>query len=212
MIKLPQVTLCSVGSEKYKDQMQRQLDYSAGKVEFGAVKNIVAPITGIDDWNRYIVYDLGSHIDTEFCLLVHPDGGIAEADMWDDEWLELDYIGAPWPLPTDDYSYRGINNTLYRVGNSVALRSKRLLDLPKRLNMEWKSYHGYWNEDGFIAVNNRHIFEDHGCRFGSYDQALKFGRENPMPEYDGPTFTYHKHLAEQNLKYPDYETEELPTL
>ena len=205
MIELPSVTLVAVGSARYKEAQQKQLDYSSGKVKFGAVRNVTAPTLSIDEWNRYVVFDLGAHIDTEFALLVHPDGGIAEAAMWDPEWLKLDYIGAPWPLPTDGYSYRGINNTLYRVGNSVALRSKRLLDLPKKIGMEWKSFHGYFNEDGYIAVNMRHVFEEHGCKFGSYEQALLFGRENPMPEYGGPTFTYHKRLAEQNLKYPDYE-------
>lgn len=205
MISLPNVTLVTVGSAKYRYQMQKQLDYSSSKVKFGAVKNIVAPTHSLEEWNRYIVYELGDKISTEFVLLIHPDGGVAEPDMWDPDWLKLDYIGAPWPLPTDGYSYRGINNTLHRVGNSVALRSRKLLELPKKLKMEWKAFHGFYNEDGFIAVNNRHIFEEHGCKFGTYEQALKFGRENYMPEYDGPTFTYHKHLAVQNLKYPDFE-------
>lgn len=203
-MKLPQVTLIALGSEQYREQQQKALDYSSSKIEFGAVKNVIVPTNSIDEWNRTIVFDLGDYVETEFALLVHPDGGVAEASMWDDEWLKLDYIGAPWPLPTDDFSYRGINNTLHRVGNSVALRSKKLLDLPKKLNMEWKSFHGYWNEDGFIAVNNRHIFEAHGCKFGTYEQALKFGRENPMPEYEGPTFTYHKNFG-VNIKYPNYE-------
>jgi hypothetical protein len=203
-MKLSQVTLCTVGSEKYREQMQKQLDYSSNKIEFGAVKNIVVPTNSIDEWNKFIVFNLTDHIETEFALLVHPDGGVAEPEMWDDEWLNLDYIGAPWPLPTDNYSYRGINKTIHRVGNSVALRSKKLLDLPKQLNMEWRSFHGFYNEDGYIAVNMRHTFEEHGCKFGSYEQALRFGRENPMPEYDGPTFTYHKNFG-INIKYPNFE-------
>ena len=204
MLKLPQVTLCCFGSEKYRDQQQKALDYSSSKVDFGAVKNIIVPTDTIDEWNRAVVFDLGDYIETDFALLIHPDGCIAEPEMWDDEWLKLDYIGAPWPLPTDDYSYRGINNTIHRVGNSVALRSKKLLGLPKKLDMEWKSFYGFYNEDGYIAVNMRHVFEEHGCKFGSFEQALKFGRENPMPEYEGPTFTYHKNMG-VNSAYPNFE-------
>lgn len=203
-LQLPQVTLIAIGSEKYKDQQQKQLDYSSDKIYFGAVKNVIVPTNSIDEWNRAVVFDLGDYVDTDFALLVHPDGGVAEPFMWNYDWLSLDYIGAPWPLPTDDYSYRGINNTIHRVGNSVALRSKKLLDLPKKLGMEWKPFHGYFNEDGYIAVNMRHVFEEHGCVFGTYDQALKFGRENPMPEYEGPTFTYHKNFG-VNSKYPNFE-------
>lgn len=203
-MKLPNVTLCAIGSEKYREQNQRALDYSASKIEFGAVKNIVVDTNTIDEWNRAVVYDLGDYIDTDFALIIHPDGGVAEPEMWDDKWLEYDFIGSPFPLPSDDFSYRDVYGIIQRVGNSVALRSKKLLTLPKKLNMEWKPFHGYYNEDGYIAVNMRHVFEEHGCKFAPFEEALKFGRETPLPEYTGPTFVYHKTYG-QNAQYPDFE-------
>ncbi len=106
MIKLPQVTLCCLGSAKYKDAQQRALEYSCRGIEFGAVKNIIQECRTIDEWNRAIIYDLNNHIDTEFCLLVHPDGYVVHPDLWQDAWLDWDFIGAPWPLPTDSFSYR----------------------------------------------------------------------------------------------------------
>ena len=145
-MKIPGVTICCIGSTKYREQHWKMLEYCESKVQFEVVKNIIVPTNTIEEWNRAVVFDLGSYIYTPYALLVHPDGGVAEAEMWNDEWLQLDYIGAPWPLPTDDYSYRGINNTIHRVGNSVSLRSKKLLDLPKKLGMEWKSFHGFWND------------------------------------------------------------------
>jgi hypothetical protein len=57
-----------------------------------------------------------------------------------------------------------INSELIRCGNSVSLRSKRLIDLPVKLNMEWKAFHGYYNEDGYICVNNRHIYKENGMK------------------------------------------------
>ena len=149
-MKLENVTLCCLGSEKYKDQQQAMLDYCSSKIEFGAVKNIIVNTQTIDEWNRAIVFDLGDYIETDYALLVHPDGGIAEADMWNDKWLEYDFIGSPFPLPSDDFSYRDINGNMQRVGNSVSLRSKKLLQLPKKINMEWKPFHGFYNEDGYV--------------------------------------------------------------
>jgi hypothetical protein len=66
--------------------------------------------------------------------------------------FKYDYIGAR-PIPNDDFLIE-INSELIRCGNSVSLRSKRLIDLPVKLNMEWKAFHGYYNEDGY-SVNNR---------------------------------------------------------
>jgi len=204
MLKLPQITLVAFGSEKYREQQQKQLDYSLSKVEFGSVQNIIVPTNTIDEWNRAIVFDLGDYIDTDYALLVHPDGGVAEADMWNDKWLEYDFIGSPFPLPSDDYSYKDINGVVQRVGNSVSLRSKKLMRLPKKIGMEWRGWYGHFNEDGYISVNMRHVFEDYGCKFAPFEEALKFGRETPLPEYLGLTFIYHKNFG-INEKYPNYE-------
>jgi len=205
MITLKDVTLCAIGAEKYKESQQKMLDYSSQGIEFGAVKNIIVPTNTIDEWNRAVVFDLGDHIDTEFALLIHPDGGICHPEMWRDEWLKYDFIGSPFPLPTDDFSYRDINGVIQRVGNSVSLRSKKLMQLPKQLGMEWKQFHGFWNEDGYISVNMRHIFEEHGCKFAPFEEALLFGRECELPENKGlKTFAYHKTMGE-NSKYPNYE-------
>ena len=117
-LKLPQVTLCTFGSEKYRESQQKALDYSSKDIEFGAVKNIIVPTNSIDEWNKAVVFDLGDHIDTEFALLIHPDGFVVHPECWKDEWLNYDYIGEPWPLPNDHFSYRDINGVLQRVGNS----------------------------------------------------------------------------------------------
>ena len=205
-LKLPNVTLCCFGSEKYRDQQQKALDYSSKYIEFGAVKNIIVPTSSIDEWNRAVVFDLGDYIDTDFALLIHPDGGIGESQLWRNEWLNYDFIGAPFPLPRDNFSYRDVNGKIQRVGNSVSLRSKKLLDLPKKIGMEWKPFHGYYNEDGYISVNMRHIFEKHGCKFAPFEEALLFGREMPLPENKGlKTFVYHKTIGE-NSCYPNFET------
>jgi len=204
-LKLPNVTLCTFGSEKYKEQHQKALDYSSREIEFGAIKNIIVPTNTIDEWNKAVVFDLGDYIETDFALLIHTDGGIGEPQLWRNEWLNYDFIGSPFPLPTDNFSYKDINGKIQRVGNSVSLRSKKLLQLPQKIGMEWKSFHGYYNEDGYICVNMRHIFEKYGCKFAPFEEALLFGREMPLPENKGlKTFVYHKTIGE-NACYPNFE-------
>lgn len=202
-INLPNVTLVAV-TGKDREAHKKALEYSCRNIEFGSVKLIEHDSETIDDWSKFIVYDLGDHIDTEFALLIHADGFVVNPDMWREEWLHYDYIGAPWPLPTDDFSYRDIQGKIQRVGNSVSLRSKKLLDLPKKLGMEWKSFHGFYNEDGYIAVNMKHIFDENGCKFAPFEEALLFGRENPLPENESVNpFCFHK-WAGLNTNYPKF--------
>ena len=204
-IKLPNITLCCIGSEKYRYQQQKALDYSSKDIEFGAIKNIIVPTNSIDEWNKAVVFDLGDYIGTDFALLIHPDGFVVNPDKWNDDFLKYDFIGAPFPLPKDSFSYRDINGTIQRVGNSVSIRSKKLLDLPKKIGMEWKPFHGFYNEDGYITVNTRHIFEQHGCKFAPLELAAQFSHETPIPETKGIIpFAFHKNKG-GNKKYPNFE-------
>ena len=206
-IKLPNVTLCCIGSEKYRNQQKQALDYSSKNIEFGAIKNIIVNTTNINEWNKAVVFDLGDYIDTDYALLIHPDGFVIHPEMWNSEWLKYDFIGAPFPLPKDNFSYRDINGKIQRVGNSVSIRSKKLLDLPKKINMEWKPFHGFYNEDGYVSVNMRHIFEENGCKFAPFEVAVNFSREMPIPENKGlKTFCFHKNFGE-NKNYPNFETQ-----
>jgi hypothetical protein len=158
----------------------------------------------IDDWNYNIIYNLPKHVQTDFCILIHDNGFIVNPESWRDEFLEYDYIGAPWPLPNDDFSYRDINGEIIRQGNSVSLRSKKLLDIPNKLNLEWRSFHGYTNEDGFICVNYRHRYIEEGCKFADIDVAKYFSHEAMIPEIQGiRPFAFHNYQGSNN-QYPKF--------
>ncbi len=196
MLKLPNVTLVAVTGLTYKIKGHAAaLLASSRDIEFGAIEHVqLASIKDIDSWNRAVIYDLAQYVTTEHVLLIHADGYVINPYLWRDEWLALDYIGSPWPLPQDNYSYRDFYGNIQRVGNSVSLRSKRLMELASKLNLEWKSYYGNTNEDGFIAVHNRHIYEKNGMKFGTFEQALIFGKEAPLLENkDLKTFSFHKY-------------------
>ena len=88
-----------------------------------------------------------------------------------------------------------------RVGNGgFSFRSKKILELPTTLELEWKSYFGYWNEDGFFAVHNKHILEENGCIFAPIDIASDFSIEHDTNETLGKTsFGFHgKHNKHYN--------------
>jgi hypothetical protein len=54
--------------------------------------------------NRWLELCCRTRYDTEFAILVHEDGFIVNPECWSDEFLKYDYIGAPWPIPNDDFS------------------------------------------------------------------------------------------------------------
>lgn len=205
MLKLPQVTLILLSGIGYRQKANvHALEYSQRSIEFGAVKYIqLGEIKDIDSWSKAAIYELPKHVDTELCLLVHENGFVVNPQSWRSEWFDYDFIGAPWPLPQDDFSYRDEEGNIVRVGNSVSIRSKKLMDLVAQ--REWKSYFGYWNEDGFITCHNRKWLESQGCKFAPIEVAKHFSRELDIEEnqdIDKPfCFHYNRVIPGRNEEF-----------
>lgn len=148
-LNLPQVTLAAMTSVNVRATI-KAMQYSMRGIVFGDAVLITHrkpfglprsiryshtdKLNNIDDFNYKMVYELGSHIHTDFALIVHADGFVVHPELWQDAFLDYDYIGAPWPLPPegDTTTYRDKDGTICRVGNSAGIRSKRLMDFPKR--------------------------------------------------------------------------------
>lgn len=220
-IKLSNITLIAVTSVNIWKTI-KALQYSMRDIEFGEVtlvthkKPLFLPheikyqhidkIDNIDKFNYAMVYKLHEYVHKDYALLIHADGFVINPYVWDDEFLKYDYIGAPWPIPPeeDKVSYRDEDGNLYRVGNSVSLRSRKLMELPQKLDMAWVPFHGWYNEDGFICVNRRKIFEKNGCRYASPELAAHFSQERMTPETDGvQPFCFHK-WEDKNAQYPKF--------
>ncbi len=191
MLKLPNVTLIMM-TGKDLEKHQEILELSSKGIEFGEKKVIFMPsIKNINDWNYSIIYDLPNYIATDFCILIHPDGYVVNPHLWNDEWLTYDYIGAPWPLPSDDYSYRDECGNIVRVGNSVSLRSKKLMQ--RVAKFPWREYYGNTNEDGFISVHHHDELTKEGYRFADINVAKYFSKEHTILENEDikETFAFH---------------------
>ena len=164
-LQLPNVTLMAMTSVNVR-QTIKAMQYSMRQIDFGDCVLIThrkpfflpkgiryahtSKLTNIDCFNYKMLYELGDYIHTDFVMVVHADGFIVHPEMWQDEFLDYDYIGSPWPIPKDDITYRDINGNLCRVGNSVGIRSRRLVNFPKEANLPFEPDHGSLNEDGFL--------------------------------------------------------------
>jgi hypothetical protein len=219
MINLPNVTLICVSSINF-DNTLYAFRKSMQKINFGAVKLIsdknpsgfvesgisiekCNPITSIDEYSRYMIFDLYKHVETSHCLVIQADGFVINPEQWDPLWLTYDYIGAPWEYV--DHAYLDPWGNHQRVGNGgFSLRSKKLLEVPLNayvhFDVNWGSFYKHMNanntaEDGCICVHNRHIYEVLGCKFAPIEVASRFAHEKTLPETVGiKPFGFHYHL------------------
>lgn len=220
-LQLPDVTLAAMTSVNIRATV-KALEYSCRGIDFGAVTLLchkrpaflphkiryqhIDKIDEIDKFNYNCIYELWKYIPTDYMLLVHADGFVVNPSSWRDDFLKYDYIGSPFPVPpADDHiTYRDRDGNLVRVGNSVSIRSRRLMEFPTKAHIPFEADHGYFNEDGFICVKNRHLFLEAGMTYAPYEVAKYFGQENHTPDMDGiRPFVFHK-WAGPNAEYPDW--------
>lgn len=190
MIFLPQVTILLLTNKDFEGA-KKAMDESCKGITFGGAKIIWdEKCTSVSIWNEKIIKDLYKYVDTTHALLIHQDGYIIHPELWKDEWLKYDFCGSPWPLPSDYYSYRDESGKIVRVGNSVGLRSIKLLKLASTRPVEMR--HGNNNEDGHYCCWNRNWLESQGCNFMPFEESLDFGKEHELPEHKGrDTFLFH---------------------
>jgi Flp pilus assembly protein TadD len=129
-----------------------------------------------DDYSRFILKSLRSHIATPHVLLVQWDGYVVNPAAFDPAFAGCDYIGAKWFWYNDGM----------RVGNGgLSLRSRRFLDALQDPRLELADA-----EDVTIARTHRPMLErDYGIRFADEALADRFAFEAAYPT--GMPFGFH---------------------
>lgn len=221
-LQLPDVTLVAMTSVKIGATI-KAMEYSMKGIDFGDAVLItdrrpfglpkkirfgkIDKLDSIDKFNYDCVYEMYKYIHTSHIMLVHADGFVVHPEVWSDEFLDYDYIGAPWPVPPeeDTVTFRDPDGKLIRVGNSVGIRSRKLLELPTTLGIPWQSFYGWYNEDGFLCCHHHKELEEAGCRYAPVEVAARLSQEQSMPETEGITpFAFHK-WGGSNAGYPRFD-------
>lgn len=170
------------------------------KIEFGAVKifssrkedgvtdSIDSPINSLYDYSVFAINSLHKYIDTEFAMCVQRDGYPINVKAWRDEFLEYDYIGAPWLwAPVGRSEICPVGNCVGNGGFSI--RSKKLMeeslkysytDRWRELREEKKEENAkdILNEDEFICREISDELKSSGVKFAPVEVAYSFSIEN----------------------------------
>lgn len=221
-INLPSLTLVAVATRDVI-ATYKALKYSSSQINFKEILLIsdfnpkpsdndikfvkISPFQSIKEWGKFVVFDLHKFIQTSHIMMIHADGFIINPFRWQESFLNYDYIGAPFPLPRDNFSYRDYYGNIIRVGNAISIRSKKILELPSKLDLDWEAAdQGHYNDDGFLSVQHRHTLLRYGINYAPLSIAKYFSREVTTAENrDIEPFAFHKWQG-RNSSYPSFCT------
>jgi hypothetical protein len=212
MLNLENIDLIAISSDKPVDTI-KSLHYSSKNIKFGSIKLLThidkSDITNVNsgDIEFIKINEIKSHKEyNNFCLkiklyttndyilLVQNDSFVTNIEKWTNDFLEYDYIGAPW---TKQQALEwGLKN---RVGNGgFSLRSKKFLEYSSLFD-DCQGTH----EDGFLTNWTFEYSQKFGIKFPSPELALRFSIEKIediyLPENH---FGFHgNHIYEKAEKY-----------
>ena len=135
---------------------------------------IIPPINSTQEYSEFIVKKLPDYITTDFILIIQWDGFVINHNLWNDDFLKYDYIGAPW------------GDRPVKVGNGgFSLRSKKILLAAQTIVSD-----NYHPEDRVICETyQKYLEESFGVVFAPEDLALVFSFEDVYVDHE--TFGFH---------------------
>jgi hypothetical protein len=174
-IEIPDVTLIGVTGTELPELI-KAADISCKYIKFGAVKLLssmpssdkrvvpIEPIKSKEAYNEFVVKRLNKYVDTENLLIIQADGYVLNWEAWNDDWLNWDYIGAPWNWYSD-----------HKVGNGgFSLRTKWLHDVLAKDKVIMETY----PEDHQICrVYKNYLESKHKISFAPIEVAERFSIE-----------------------------------
>lgn len=202
---LKDVTLISIGFDydKAKTSIDKCLEY----VRFGDVKILtdkegeyavrIKKFANKAHYNTFMLKHLSDYIDTKHFLIVNEKSHIINPSAWRYDWLEYDYIGAPWDFYTDGYN----------VGDGgFSLRSHHLakvLSLDNKIKPMNDHLTVHMDDDRNICRIHRAYLEDkHAIQYAPLSVARKFSMS--IPVLKNQTFPYTGTFGVHDLGNIDY--------
>lgn len=208
MINLPDVTLISVDGAGTNKDITKAMQYSKKGLKF-ADSILLSPSTdysntdGIEiinidkmtyaGWNEFMLKEIDKYFNTSHYLFVDADGFVINPHLWDDSFLDYDYIGAAWNYHThilnspavDDIVKQKEKDSVNLVGNGgFTLRSKKLTTLTSKCPDT-----RYMPEDVYICINNYDYFKEKGIKYAPIEVAKQFAQD-PLVDVNN-TFGFH---------------------
>lgn len=197
-IHLPDVTLLAATAVGIDDAVEA-LQASMRHIRFAAVK-LLAPAgpshlpKGIEltrippmdflGYSRFILGELHRHFDTSHCLVVQADGFVVDAGKWRDEFLDCDYIGAPWAnhvlVQPGNWKLLLDRN---RVGNGgFSLRSRKLMQIAAGIDFDRLDF-PLRSEDLVLCHYLHGQMCAQGVSFAPAELAARFSMESTQQLY-----------------------------
>lgn len=152
-----------------------------------------------EEYSRFMLGGLADFVmEYDRCITVQWDGYAVNRERWSNEFLEYDYIGAPWP--------RWMN--IGRVGNGgFSIRSREWIAVSAAMFPRFPFHHPEvkGSEDSYSCKVFRFFYERSGMTVAPVSVASQWSIEHAVEEYPkwniSQSFGFHGFYRSEHEKY-----------
>jgi len=159
-----------------------------------------------EDFAKFTIFEFYKAVETKRFITYHLDGYILNPHKWKDQFLDYDYIGAPWAN-----SWKGEENLEpINVGNGgFSIRNVEFMKCVASI-AHYENYNGVLGEDVYISVKLEKYLKKIGFTYAPIEIAKQFSVETPIDcgrecwHFINNTFGFHGKVWYSELKSYNY--------
>lgn len=164
----------------------RTLLISNINVESNIPQKLVYQELDYEGYSHFVIYCLHQYIETDYVLIVQDDGWALNAENWNCNWFQYDYIGALTHAALvgnqfiTNYAWKFHDNAMVVQNGGFSFRSRALLEAPSKYGivMHIKPHSMLNAEDVQLCCFMKPALEKIGLRFASHEDSMMFAFEH----------------------------------
>jgi hypothetical protein len=220
MLELSNITLVALATDKYYVPTINVFDFLHNKIIFKnkiilSNLNFYSSYTHIEipsiintiQYSGIVLYELYDLLtpfvkDDEYIMFVQYDGFPVNLHHWTDDFLNYDYIGAPWYFHDRYITSVSKNKFPPKVGNGgFSLRSMKLMKLCKTLQSSIMITYKYGNTNG-LETNKNSIYKEY-LKCSRWDGQVLHHAEDTIISVFNRTFLINKGIKFAPIELAD---------
>lgn len=166
------------------NKTKEELDLS--KIDQPVDLHLIETIYSPDEYSHLVLFKIRDKLDTVFrgikyVMIVQTDGFVVNTEAWNPQFLDCDYIGAPWKyFPSKHEPPYPPSTPDTCVGNGgFSIRSVKLIETVMIL-LDKRLYNKITPEDLFICITLKPELNQLGIKFAPEWLASTFSCENRL--------------------------------
>ncbi len=167
------------------DRIEKIYFFGSKPLNIGETFFKINSISSINEYNSFLLYTVPFFVSEDYLCIFQWDGYPINPTKFSEDFLDFDYVGAPWPHFREGKQIIGNGGFSIRSNRMMQFLFKNRIELEKIALNQGRTTNP---EDVYVCITLHGILKQNGFTFAPLELASKFSFEAPPAQN---TFGFH---------------------